>query len=113
MHCKDANHQPHCDSNSRLAETFHISIIGRLGDISISGVHITARSNLITPGPYNPMAETEGARALLERRCSGVRVVGDQSIALESFGQVYELCISLKLIHLELSQFSAIIYARR
>ena len=40
------------------------------------------------------MAETDGGRALLERRCSGLRAIEDQSIALESFGQsvliVYE-----------------------
>jgi hypothetical protein len=33
------------------------------------------------------MAETDGARALLERRCSGLRVLEDQSIAFKSFGQ--------------------------
>jgi len=40
------------------------------------------------------MAETDGARALLERRCSGMRDIEDQSIAFKSFGQcvliVYE-----------------------
>jgi len=30
------------------------------------------------------MAETDGARALLERRCSGLRIIEDQSIAFKS-----------------------------
>jgi hypothetical protein len=33
------------------------------------------------------MAETEELRALLERRCSEVRFVENQGIALESFGR--------------------------
>ena len=61
--------------------------LGLLADISSVGVHIPARSKLITPGPLSPMAETDVGRALLERRCSGVRVLEHQSIVLESFGQ--------------------------
>jgi hypothetical protein len=59
------------------------------------------------------MAEADGARALLERRCSGLGDIEDQSIALESFTAVYEMCISFELIHLELSTIGDIIYARR
>jgi hypothetical protein len=59
------------------------------------------------------MAETDGAQALLERRCSGMRFIEDQSIAFKSFTAVYEMCISLQLIHLEFTRIDAIIYARR
>ena len=58
-----------------------------LVDISSEVVQKPMRSKLITPGPHSPMAETDGARALLERRCSGLRFIEDQSSALESFGQ--------------------------
>jgi hypothetical protein len=42
------------------------------------------------------MAETAELRALLERRCSGLRVIEDQGIALESFGQY--VCIAYAYI---------------
>jgi len=43
--------------------TFSLSA---LVEISRVVVQIPARSKLTTPGPFSPMAETDGARALLE-----------------------------------------------
>ena len=56
-------------------------------DISSGLVHIPSRSKLITPGPHSPMAGTEELRALLERKCAGMRFIEDQSIAFKSFRQ--------------------------
>ena len=43
------------------------------------------------------MAETDGARALLERRCSGLRCIEDQSIAFKSFtANVYAFMYALQ-----------------
>jgi len=47
------------------------------------------------------MAETDGARASLERRCSGLRVIEDQSIALKSSGNVYAFVYALLIQVLE------------
>jgi len=43
------------------------------------------------------MAETDGARALLERRCSGLRCIEDQGIAFKSFtANVYAFVYALQ-----------------
>jgi len=49
-------------------------------------VHIPSPSKLTTPGSRSPLKKTDGARASPERRCSGMRLLEDQSIGLESLG---------------------------
>ncbi len=62
------------------------------------------------------MAEADGARALLERRCSGLRIIEDQSIAFKSSAGyvliVYAFMYALLNGYLLCSEVNVIIYAR-
>jgi hypothetical protein len=62
------------------------------------------------------MAESDGARALLERRCSGLRIIEDRSIAFKSSAGyvliVYAFMYALLNGYLLCSEVNVIIYAQ-
>jgi hypothetical protein len=59
------------------------------------------------------MAETDGAPSFARAQMLWGESYRGSEHRLGILRAVYELCISFELIHLELSRFSAIIYARR